>query len=85
MTIALSAKNKLKIVNGEYTELDITTDLKPYWERTNDMVISWILNTVSEQTSNNLNFVSNAFALWNELSEHYCQLDGHRIFTVPMN
>lgn len=46
------------------------------------MVISWILNTVSDQISNNLNFVSNAFALWNELHEHYAQLDGHRVFQV---
>nr|XP_043633278.1 uncharacterized protein LOC122604451 [Erigeron canadensis] len=80
MTIALNAKNKLKIVTGEYPEPSPTSDLRPLWERTNDMVISWVLNDVSDEISNNLNFVSSAFALWKELSEHYSQLDGHRIF-----
>ncbi|GJU00831.1 hypothetical protein Tco_1111169 [Tanacetum coccineum] len=49
MLIALSAKNKLKLVNGEYEELDSSSDLTAYWERANDMLISWILNIVSEQ------------------------------------
>nr|XP_043625974.1 uncharacterized protein LOC122597447 [Erigeron canadensis] len=82
MTIALSAKNKLKLVNGEYEEPSPDSDLRALWERANDMVISWILNTVSDEISNNLNFVSNACALWKELNEHYSQLDGHRIFQV---
>ena len=46
------------------------------------MVISWILNTVSEQIGNNLSFVNSASALWKELHEHYSQLDGHRIYQV---
>lgn len=66
MSIALSAKNKLKIMTGEYAEPSLNSNLRSYWERTNDMIISWILNTVSEQISNNLNFVSSIFALWNE-------------------
>lgn len=46
------------------------------------MVISWFLNTVSEQIGNNLSFVNTAQALWNELNEHYSQLDGRRIYQV---
>ncbi|GJU81692.1 cysteine-rich receptor-like protein kinase 8 [Tanacetum coccineum] len=49
MLIALSAKNKLKLVKGEYEEPDSSSELRAYWERANDMLISWILNTVSEQ------------------------------------
>ncbi|GJW08993.1 retrovirus-related pol polyprotein from transposon TNT 1-94 [Tanacetum coccineum] len=46
------------------------------------MVIRGILNTISEQIGNNLSFINSASALWNELSEHYSQLDGHRIYQV---
>ncbi|GKD99491.1 cysteine-rich receptor-like protein kinase 8, partial [Tanacetum coccineum] len=46
------------------------------------MVISWILNTISKQIGNNLTFINYASALWNELSEHYSQLDGHKIYQV---
>nr|GEV51137.1 retrovirus-related Pol polyprotein from transposon TNT 1-94 [Tanacetum cinerariifolium] len=46
------------------------------------MLISWILNTISEQIGNNLTFINLANALWNELSKHYSQLDGHRNFQL---
>lgn len=45
-------------------------------------MISWILNTVSEQIRNNLSFVNSSTTLWKELNEHYSQLDGHRIYKV---
>lgn len=40
LTIALNAKNKLKIVNGEFKEPELGSDLRNYWERANDMLIS---------------------------------------------
>ena len=64
MMIALNAKNKLSIVNGDYQEPVSTSSLKALWDRTNDMVISWILNTISDQISNSLNFVNFASDLW---------------------
>ena len=60
MMIALNAKNKLKIVNGEFVEPRINSELRPLWERTNDMIISWIMNTIDDQISNSLNFVNTA-------------------------
>nr|XP_043624081.1 uncharacterized protein LOC122595716 [Erigeron canadensis] len=82
MMIALSAKNKLKIITGELKEPSTDSPLKAVWDRTNDMVISWILNSVSESTGNNLRFVHTASALWKELGDHYAQLDGHRMFQI---
>ncbi|GKC08921.1 retrovirus-related pol polyprotein from transposon RE1 [Tanacetum coccineum] len=71
--IALNEKNKLKIVTGEYIEPEINSRYRALWERTNDMIISWILNTIVEQISNSLNFLNTASGLWNELQEHYSQ------------
>nr|GEZ49066.1 cysteine-rich RLK (receptor-like protein kinase) 8 [Tanacetum cinerariifolium] len=82
MMIALNAINKSKLINGEFEEPAINSSLISLWERANDMVISWILNTVSKQIGNNLSFVNSATALWSELNEHYSQLDGHRIYQV---
>ncbi|GJW58074.1 multidrug resistance-associated protein 5 [Tanacetum coccineum] len=48
MMIALNAKNKLKIVTGELIEPNVDSDERALWERTNDMIISWILNTISD-------------------------------------
>ncbi|XP_071739887.1 uncharacterized protein [Rutidosis leptorrhynchoides] len=47
--IALNAKNKLQIVTGELTEPNGNSNMKAIWERTNDMIISWILNTFTDQ------------------------------------
>ncbi|GJT31278.1 cysteine-rich receptor-like protein kinase 8 [Tanacetum coccineum] len=45
MKIALNAKNKLKIITKQYPEPNDTSPLRALWERNNDMIISWILNT----------------------------------------
>ncbi|GJW97351.1 hypothetical protein Tco_0179159 [Tanacetum coccineum] len=82
MMIALNAKKKLKIVTSALSEPSVDSKERAIWERTNDMIISWILNTISDQISNNLNFVNSAFALWSELHEHYAQLDGYRIYQL---
>ncbi|GJZ62667.1 cysteine-rich receptor-like protein kinase 8 [Tanacetum coccineum] len=42
--IALNAKNKMKLVNGEFPEPSIESNLRAIWESNNDMLISWILN-----------------------------------------
>ncbi|GJW69655.1 hypothetical protein Tco_0126572 [Tanacetum coccineum] len=77
MMIALNAKNKLKIVTGEMIEPTVESEERALWERTNDMIISWILNTISDQISNNLNFVNSASALWNEfIKVYYHKLKG---------
>ncbi|XP_071739051.1 uncharacterized protein [Rutidosis leptorrhynchoides] len=80
--IVLNAKNKLKIVTGEFTKPAVNSETRALWERTNDMIISWILNTITDQINNSLNFVNTACELWRELHEHYSQLDGHRIYQL---
>lgn len=82
MMIALNAKNKLQIVTGVFPEPNSTSRARALWERTNDMIISWILNTITDQIGNSLNFVNTAANLWSELQEHYSQLDGHRIYQL---
>ncbi|GJT40776.1 cysteine-rich receptor-like protein kinase 8 [Tanacetum coccineum] len=46
--IALNAENKLKLVTDEFKEPTVNSIHRAIWERTNDMIISWILNTIDE-------------------------------------
>ena len=69
ISIALSAKNKLGLVNGTYVKPDENSVLRAQWDRVNDMVISWILNTVSDEISNGMDFVTSAEEVWNELHD----------------
>lgn len=59
MQIALNAKNKLVIVNGTFPKPTTGTQIAQ-WDRVNDMVITWILNTISDEISDGMNFVSSA-------------------------
>ncbi|GJT04378.1 cysteine-rich receptor-like protein kinase 8 [Tanacetum coccineum] len=49
MMIAFDAKNKLKLVTGEFEQPTANSIHRALWEITNDMIISWILNTIDEQ------------------------------------
>ncbi|GJV13453.1 cysteine-rich receptor-like protein kinase 8 [Tanacetum coccineum] len=40
MMIALSARNKIKLVNGDFEEPEKTSPIRAYWERANDMLNS---------------------------------------------
>ncbi|XP_071700335.1 uncharacterized protein [Rutidosis leptorrhynchoides] len=82
MMIALNAKNKLQIVTGQFVEPETSSRTRALWERTNDMIISWILKTISYEISNSLSFANTAKDLWKELQEHYSQLDGHRVYQL---
>lgn len=57
MMTALRAKNKLGIVTTKFMEPDNNTATQALWERTNDMIISKILNTGKHPISKDLNFV----------------------------
>lgn len=60
MQIALSTKNKLVIVNGDFTAPNAASGLNVQWKRVNDMVITWIFNTVSDEISNSMNYLDSA-------------------------
>lgn len=63
MHIGLSAKNKLVIVNGEFVSLLLVLFYLPQWERVN----TWILNIVSSEISDAMNFINSARDVSNEL------------------
>lgn len=44
------------------------------------MVITWILNTVSDEICSSMNYMDNAFNVWNELNEHFDVVSGHKYY-----
>jgi len=46
LLIALSAKHKTAFIDGSYEKPDAKSPLLPYWKRCNDMVLSWLLNSM---------------------------------------
>ncbi|KAA8542734.1 hypothetical protein F0562_023886 [Nyssa sinensis] len=81
MQRALRAKNKLGFVNGELTKPTTPSDpLFQPWERCNDMVTSWLQNSISPSIKSSIALVDDASAVWFELRERFTQQNGSRIF-----
>ncbi|XP_074352807.1 uncharacterized protein LOC141691958 [Apium graveolens] len=80
MQIALSAKNKLVIVTGDFLAPEDKSPLFPHWKSVNDMVITWILNTVADDISSSMNYMDSAYNVWYELNERFSVISGHKIY-----
>jgi hypothetical protein len=82
MTMALSAKNKICLIDGSMSKpSNSSPELKP-WMRCNDMVLSWIINSVSKEIASSIIYIDNAEAMWKDLKERFSQGNGPRIFQL---
>lgn len=52
------------------------------WKRCDDMVTSWILNSLSPELRDSLQYVSNAEELWKELKDRYDQTNGCKLYQL---
>nr|GMD29358.1 uncharacterized protein LOC109148506 [Ipomoea batatas] len=68
MTMALSCKNKIAFVNGPITKPS-SDDLEKFlaWERCNNMVMSWIVRTLSPTIGRSVMWIDTAYGIWNNL------------------
>ncbi|XP_074352128.1 uncharacterized protein LOC141691293 [Apium graveolens] len=67
MNIALSSKLKLGFVDGSYTKPAANAPLLVHWLRCNNMITSWILNSVTEEIRNSIVYMETARAIWLDL------------------
>jgi hypothetical protein len=82
MLMALSAKNKLCLINGSMPKpSDSSPDFKA-WTRFNDMVLSWIINSISKEISASIIYINSAEAVWKDLKERFSQGNGPRILQL---
>ncbi|XP_071712327.1 uncharacterized protein [Rutidosis leptorrhynchoides] len=82
MLLALSTKNKVGFVNGTYLKNNDNDVLAAQWDRCNSIVLSWLLNSISEDLYSGQIFSSTASVVWTELKETYDKVDGSIIFNL---
>lgn len=82
MTIALSARNKLRFVDGSITKPLSTSPMFKSWSRCNDMMISWILGALSKSIGRSVIYFTSANEIWNEVEERYGMLNGAHLFSL---
>jgi len=84
MTLALNSKNKLGFVNGSIRAPSEDNDPEEHaaWSRCNDMVHSWIINTLNPEISDSVIYYSTAYEVWEDLHERFSQSNAPRIFEI---
>ncbi|XP_070019263.1 uncharacterized protein [Nicotiana sylvestris] len=78
--IAISAKNKLGFINGSYVEPAIDDKDYPLWSRCNDMVTSWLLNSLTKEIGDNVIYSRKAKDLWSSLEHIFGQSSGAKLY-----
>lgn len=80
--IGLSTKRKLGFVRG--TVLRSATDavLQEQWDTCNNMVISWLMSSVSDSIVKSIMFIGTAFEIWNQLEKRFALSNGSRKYKL---
>ena len=79
---ALSVKNKLGFIDGSCEKPSTNTPLLRQWQRCDDMVTSWILNSLIKEVSDSVEYVNNSAELWKELEDRYDQTNGAKLYQI---
>ena len=77
MLIALSVKNKLGFVDGAISKPSGNdSELLNSWLRNNNIVIAWILNSVSKEIFASVLYSDSVFEIWCDLKDRFEQSNG---------
>ncbi|KAJ0578087.1 putative RNA-directed DNA polymerase [Helianthus annuus] len=82
MKLALEAKNKFGFVNGKCEKSTEDSVLASQWDRCNSVVLTWLLNSVSEELFLGQVFSSLASEVWEDLKETYDKIDGSVVYDL---
>ncbi|KAA8535330.1 hypothetical protein F0562_030333 [Nyssa sinensis] len=77
---ALNAKNKLCFVDGTLKPPANTSPDHAQWRRTKDMVLTWILNTITPSLANSLDYHDDPRDVWLDLESRFCHGNSARLF-----
>ena len=78
--VALSAKMKLGLIDGTLICPPVSSPHYVLWSRCNDMVLSWLLNSVSAEIRDSVSYFSIAKEIWDDLSVRFSQTNMPRVF-----
>ncbi|XP_049390256.1 uncharacterized protein LOC125854717 [Solanum stenotomum] len=78
--IALSAKNKLGFIDGTCKIPDRSSSDYHLWSRCNDMITSWLLNSLSKDIADSVIYSQTAKDLYTDLEQRFGQSNGAKLF-----
>ncbi|XP_030504972.1 uncharacterized protein LOC115719940 [Cannabis sativa] len=83
MQLAISVKNKIGFLDGSIPKPS-PSDLILYnaWIGNNNIVISWILNSVSKEISSSILYDESTSTIWNDLKIRFHQRNGPHVYNL---
>ncbi|XP_070035124.1 uncharacterized protein [Nicotiana tomentosiformis] len=79
---ALSMKNKVRFITEKCKKPNAGEATYDQWARCDDMMTSWIMNSLSKNLADSLQYVNDAKELWKELEERYDQTNGEKLYQL---
>ncbi|KAL5128348.1 hypothetical protein HKD37_14G040611 [Glycine soja] len=82
MKVALISKNKVKFVDGTLSPPPISDPLYEPWLRCNNLVLSWLQRSISEEIAKSLLWCDRTSLVWKSLENRFSQGDIFRVADI---
>jgi hypothetical protein len=84
MIMALTTKNKLGFVTGTLFPPNVpeSDPLNFSGCRCNNMVLSWLINSVSKEIAASIIYIDSVAEMWTDLQDRFSHLNGPRVFQL---
>ncbi|KAG7564815.1 Retrotransposon Copia-like N-terminal [Arabidopsis suecica] len=82
MLMALNGRNKLGFVDGSLPKPDDGHRDAATWSRVNDVVRSWLINSVSKTIGQSVLYVKTAHGIWQKLLQRFKQNNVPRLYRI---
>lgn len=79
-TLAVSIKNKLGFLDWTIETPSLSDPLYVPWLRCNNLIPSWLLNSISKKIAFNVLYINSAKIVWYKLKARFAQPDSVRIY-----
>nr|XP_018634467.2 uncharacterized protein LOC104119935 [Nicotiana tomentosiformis] len=80
--VALSVRNKLDFINGSSVKPPDSSPLAGQWQRCNDLIISWLTNSISKDIARSVEYSELAKDIWSEFEKRYDQANAEKVFEL---
>nr|XP_009762519.1 PREDICTED: uncharacterized protein LOC104214529 [Nicotiana sylvestris] len=85
MIVSLSARNKIGFIDGTCVRPPENFPQFRQWDRCNNMVISWLTNSLSPDIAESVHYSDTAESIWKQLNNRYGTVNETKVFELKRN
>ncbi|XP_070055588.1 uncharacterized protein [Nicotiana tomentosiformis] len=82
MIVSLSARNKIGFIDGSCTKPPENSPQFKQWDRCNNMIISWLTNSLSPDIAESVQYSDTAESIWTQLNRRYGTVNDTKVFEI---